>query len=297
MVVDDPPVCSRCSEDPDSAPRLEQHVRVSKTPGTGIRVPKRLVNQAGMISLSDPLNVISSTVSNSKQLSHLTPVWMSLLPSSRKSFGNNPRQSMTNRRSTFPEYGRTQLSKPPSTPSEEVVHTSFQESHVQKSSPTGPITSPVHAPIIQSLADPQLKDNDVRKSSPLPGPWEPRGSPRLLGSIDHLPLVPDQRLRGQSSHQHVPASNHVGRSTAQNNQDIVDRNDRQSFSQQLFSRSNSLQRHRFSLRKTPTSSTIISAGSCSPEKSHSPVPSQDISPARAPLLKELSSFLATRAGK
>lgn len=297
MVVEDPPVCSRCREDPKSVPRLEQHVRVSKTPSSEIKFPKRLVNQAGVISLSDPLNVISSTVTNSKQMFHLTPVWMSLLPSRRKSFGINPRQSMTNRRSTFPEYGRAQLSTPALIPSERVVRTSFEESHAQKSSPTGPTTSPVHSPIIQFLADPQLKDNDVRKTNSSPGPWEPRGSPRVLGSTDYLPLVPDRGLRGNPSHQHVPAGNHVGHSTAQDSQGVVDGNRRQSFSQQLFSRSNSLQRRRFSLRKTPTPSNSVSAGSCSSEKSHSPVPSQDISPARTPLLKELSSFLATRAGK
>lgn len=273
ILIDEPPVCLRCSELPESAPKLEQHVRVTKTPSKAIKVPKRLATQTGMISLSHPLDVTTDKGSNGRQSSHLTPTWMTLLPSSRKPFAGAPRQTMANRRSTFPGYETTQ----PSTPSPSPPLSSIKHSRID------------HPPTTKNVSE----ADSVRGRRDTGGP---RGVP---GPIAHHPLGRAGGLRGESPSYHLPPSNSV--STAADQEVIqgtaFDGSNRQSFSQQLFNRSNSLQRRRFSLRKTHTAGTIAPAGSCGPEKSHSPMPSQDISPARAPLLRELSSFFATRAGK
>jgi hypothetical protein len=273
ILVDEPPVCSRCSEQPESAPKLQQHVRVTKTSSMVIKVPKRLANQAGMISLSHPLDVITDKESNGGQSSHLTPTWMTLLPSSRKPFAGAPRQTMANRRSTFPEYEPVQSSTPSPSP---------------------------HLPLIKdSRIDPPLASKNVSKADSVPGRRDTRGPRGVPRPVDHHPLGPDRGIRRESPPDHLPPSNSVSTTADQeiNQGTAFDRNNRHSFPQQLFNRSNSLQRRRFSLRKTPTAGTIVPAGSCGPEKSHSPMPSQDISPTRAPLLRELSSFFATRAGK
>lgn len=296
VAVETPPVCSRCSEDPDSAPKLEQHVRVSKVPSFEIKVPNPLANQAGMISLSDPLNAISHMTFNSKHLSLLTPSWMSLLPSGDKPFGVKLRRSVT-RRSTYPEYAAAQSPVLSINQFEASSHTNSQEVLTRKSSRPVRASGPSYLSTVKSLEATVLEDHGLRKRLMPPRERDTGGAPRALGATEHLSLVPDTELCGRSPDQHVPDGNDVECGAAEDKQERnVHQSTRHSFSQQLFSRSNSLQR-RFSLGKPRSPSTITTAGSCGSAKSHSLVPSQDISPAKTPLLKELSSFFATRAGK
>lgn len=299
ILVDEPPVCLRCSEQPESAPKLEQHVRVTKTPSMVIKVPKRLVNQTGLISLSNPLEASTDKGSNGERLPQLTPTWMSLLPSSRKPFVGSACQYMLNRCSTSPGYETTQFSTPFTTRPGRLTQSDSKEIPSQEPSPTTPVPPSHRPPIKDPRIDPLLATKDVSQADSEPGRRDaryPRGAP---GPVEHHPLGPDRGIRGQSPPHHLPDSNSVSTTADQEILQVApfDRSNRHSFSQQLFNRSNSFQRRRFSIRKIPTASTIVPAGSCGIEKSHSPTPSQDISPARAPLLRELSSFFATRAGK
>ncbi|KIW15341.1 hypothetical protein PV08_05387 [Exophiala spinifera] len=57
MTVQSPPVCPRCSEQPESLDKLEQHVRASQSEPEVIKAPANVVNgQNALISLSQPLD-------------------------------------------------------------------------------------------------------------------------------------------------------------------------------------------------------------------------------------------------
>lgn len=263
-----------------------------------------------MISLSNPLDVTTGQASYGEQPQHLTPTWMKLLPSSRMSFEAGPHQNIASRRSTLTG-GIPTLSKPSSTtlPSHS-THSTPKESPLQEPpSQPRPERDPHFPPVADPLADPPPVIEDVSKANPVLGRRGTRDPPGLLETIERYRMGPDRELRGGSPPHHIPTSNPINELPLCRDQEIFHespsgqaQSSRNLFSQQLFHRSDSLPPRRFSLRKistTASTSTHVPAasGTCRSEKSHTPLPSQDISPAKTPLLRELSSFFATRAGK
>ncbi|KEF58731.1 uncharacterized protein A1O9_06657 [Exophiala aquamarina CBS 119918] len=300
IFVDEPPVCLRCSEQPESARNLEQHVRVTGIPSSEIIVPQRLANQTEMISLSDPLDLTTDQASHGEQSQHLTPTWMTLLPSSRKSFEAGPYQNMASRRSIRPG-SKPNLS---TTLPKRLIHPAPGGILTQETSRP----SQERGPSLPRTADPPLAPQNVSKANPALGRRDTRNHPGPLGTVERHRMGPDRQLRGWSAPRHLPTSNPINDFPLPGEQKIPHespsgqtQSSRNSFSPQLFQRRNSLPRRRSSLWKICSASTNTTApaaiGTCGPNKSHNPFPSQDISPAKTPLLRELSSFFATRAGK
>lgn len=293
MTVTEPPVCARCSDSPDSVTKLEQHLRASKTPPSEIKTPTPLMTSpSSMISLSHPLDRDPPGHHNHSSKSRTLPSWMSLLPSQKrpdpsgKPHASNDTantQTLVASRSTE---GPLQLanvslidltslsSEIPPDHSPSPTSTASPPTSLHPSSNGGEFASRLgrdHRRV--NIRDLPGADRDV-VGSIRPGRLERRAFGFLL-SDDEVKSV---GLTTKQDHQHNIPSNAPRLSVNQ----IVEHEPLQ-------------QRPRFFLRKP--SAGVIPAGSCSLEASHTPLPSQDIAPARNPLLRELSGFFTGRTGK
>ncbi|KIW73218.1 hypothetical protein PV04_01352 [Phialophora macrospora] len=86
MVVQEPPVCPRCANEPESVAKLEQHVRRPSNNLGGARTPRGLLEGTfERVSLIDPLNSNANKIGRSSSGRRMPPAWMSLLPSNRSS--------------------------------------------------------------------------------------------------------------------------------------------------------------------------------------------------------------------
>ncbi|KIV79169.1 hypothetical protein PV11_06746 [Exophiala sideris] len=103
MIIENPPVCSRCRSDPASIPKLEQHVKAPPAEAESINVPRDLLDGAGsVVSITRPLDPEANTIGIAKDRSRWIPPWMRLLPSRRTSTDHDPEQSRLRRHSTVP---------------------------------------------------------------------------------------------------------------------------------------------------------------------------------------------------
>ncbi|OAL26246.1 hypothetical protein AYO22_04424 [Fonsecaea multimorphosa] len=65
MIVKDPPVCSRCADQPESLAKLEQHVRVPRKGSDSVLPPKGLLDGASSrLSLTNPLDPEANRLGN-----------------------------------------------------------------------------------------------------------------------------------------------------------------------------------------------------------------------------------------
>jgi hypothetical protein len=122
MALQEPPVCSRCSDSPVSIKKLEQHADVLKKPKEQVKSPKHILESSlGHISLDQPLrkeaNFVTDDPLKSTSVSRVLPAWMALLPSQKNAGIHPPKHSVLQRRSTFPYFETTRMSTPQDSPS------------------------------------------------------------------------------------------------------------------------------------------------------------------------------------
>ncbi|KAI1617309.1 hypothetical protein EDD37DRAFT_38563 [Exophiala viscosa] len=103
MITQDPPVCSRCRSQPESIPKLEQHVKTSPVEPESIRLPRDLLDgAASVVSISRPLDPKANKIGPTRDGPRWMPPWMALLPSRRTSTNHDSEKSGLSRHSTVP---------------------------------------------------------------------------------------------------------------------------------------------------------------------------------------------------
>ncbi|EXJ85603.1 hypothetical protein A1O1_05969 [Capronia coronata CBS 617.96] len=276
MTVDEPPVCSRCSIEPQSLAKLEQHVRRSRSKSAVIHAPAGLLDGAGWtVSLSDPLNPEANKIGIKSHGSRSMPPWMSLLPSVRRQKEHPQPQSQpqeeSQRRSKVPYLDTADSSKPCQTRPQD-PDSLDQSSKLPSALSPVPSQQSTNAPLVLQLQPP------------------PQG-------ISHKPSQGHQAIAPSNARANLqPSPFQTGLNTLQRRAD--EPKGARPCSTPPIQRSLSIQRRIDSLsRATITKNTppASSGGACSWSKSQDPMPSQDIAPAKSPLYKELSGFFATRA--
>lgn len=239
IITREPPVCSRCGDEPESIPRLEQHVRTSRSEPQSIKVPLALTT----LSMDRPLSTSVTSPGNTSKEPMLSPPWMTLLPASRYRRPHYTGCAVLARRSTFPAFETMALSTPCRTRTVQIV-------------------DPLGAP------------SEVAAGSSR----EATGSPSPPSAVENIV----QRPVSQTF------------STLQSPSD--GREEAPTHSNGPLKRNASMHTRRFSFRKPSTASSIASTSpeSCGSTKSHTPIPSQDISPRKVPFIKEVSEFFTNR---
>ena len=260
--VTTPPVCSRCSDDPSSLRKLQQHAIVLRIPPSApLTSDPSLDDTTTRTSLYRPLDTVPGhgPEQSSYESSGLRPPrWMELLPSHRNPLVKPPTYSVLQRRNTFPYFQTTRHSTPFSTP-----------------------------PEYPRLDRQDRKSFRVPSSFELPGPTTDSQSPTSLWKRASAPS------QNQRAYKPLPAPNQSP-------------NPKPTPLQPLPLRKPKIPppvpppfRNR-----QPTTPSPPSPSTCQ-SPTHSPLPSQEIIPTPAPssssyqppFLKELSGFLASRAGK
>lgn len=101
MTVEDPPVCSRCRNQPKSVAKLEQLVRAPQVEAESIKVPQNLMDgAASVVSIEAPLDPAANRIRPTGDGTRWMPPWMALLPSRRTSTTcDSPRSSWSRRSS------------------------------------------------------------------------------------------------------------------------------------------------------------------------------------------------------
>ncbi|OCT53800.1 hypothetical protein CLCR_10334 [Cladophialophora carrionii] len=113
MLVEEPPVCPRCANEPGSVAKLEQHVRTPSKTSAGARTPRGLLDGTSeRVSLTNPLNPDANKFGRSGSGQRMPPAWMSLLPSNRSST-SSPLEGPCPPTKMVPS---ARQGKPPSTP-------------------------------------------------------------------------------------------------------------------------------------------------------------------------------------
>ncbi|KIY00036.1 uncharacterized protein Z520_04674 [Fonsecaea multimorphosa CBS 102226] len=264
MIVKDPPVCSRCADQPESLAKLEQHVRVPRKGSDSVLPPKGLLDGASSrLSLTNPLDPEANRLGNVSQRHQMPTPWMTLLSSDRRGepFGT-PLQKQ----------GRA-------------YSTSFT-------------TAPQSPGVIHGVSRPEFS------RLPRPGLSKrlPILSPESVAA-SHTHLV-EQIPAGSSNHQEFEASPPTQSSASPSQclrtpaSDYADRS--QSDARSRIRRSISTTKAINPFRRSSTAkSSLAPAESCGPAKMHTPQSSQDNVPGRAPFFKDLSAFfnLRSKAGK
>jgi hypothetical protein len=286
MVVQDPPVCSRCIDQPESVHKLEQHVRISQSASDSIKPPANIVDGAcSVISLSHPLSPEPNSIRNAKAGPRLMPPWMASLyprqPSSNSHASIRPR-----RRSTLPT--RTTASTLFATPPQYPVARDSAGVSLEDPSPV-------------------LSAEDDRKTpeGALSRPSRTTSAPDTNEQLNAEQDTPDVQVQVQ------PASGTL----YTNSEAISDSQDAalqetgepklmRSLPGSLIKRNNPVAKRRYSLRRPSAAISIIGTGtvrySYKSSTFHESVPSppQDTAPAKRSMVKDLASFFsngATRA--
>ena len=273
MVVDSPPVCSRCSDQPESVTKLEQHVRTRPTQcPRKSGAPKGLLDgDSDRVSLTEPLNPAANKIGGVNQGQRMPPPWMTLLPSNRHS-ANPPPESLSS-----------------------VKHSSSPVSQGNTTSATPFVTQP-QWPATVTHEQPARKLSlsslcETSRPALLPSPEvnsvgdRPTASAPLLGWPIQQGLPGNISTQASSSRPKDMLASPLSGSQASQ----VEFKD-------ILRRSFSIAKGINTFRRSSTTKTgVAPAGSCGSPSSHTPTPSQDISPARTPFFKELSSFFTSRA--
>jgi len=281
MVVEDPPVCSRCIDQPESVHKLEQHIRISQSAADSIKPPANIVDGAcSVISLSDPLNLEPNGISNAKAGPRLMPPWMaSLRP--RQLSSNRPTSIRPRRRSTLPTRttGSTLFSTPPQYPgTRDSAGMSLKEP----------------SPVLSSEDGRKSPDALQRRTSQVVS--VPDTNKQLIAEQDRLEV----QIRPGSG---TLYANSEGLSASQDAalQEIGEPKLIRSLPGSLIKRNNPVAKRRYSLRKPSAESSMIGTIGDSSKSStfHEPVsvPLQDIAPAKRSMVKDLASFFSNGATK
>jgi hypothetical protein len=158
MSLQEPPVCNRCVELPDSLPKLEQHAGIMNLAKTGGVTSKPVEWTTPRVSIFKPLQMehqsVYTDLPKPLDVPGQKPSWMSLLPSNRNPHVRPPCHSALQRRSSFPYFSCTRYSTPFSTPPETPT---TQDQYGQ----------PLPVPKIPSLP----KSPATRLSRRCPGEW------------------------------------------------------------------------------------------------------------------------------
>ena len=273
MTIKEPPVCSRCADQPDSVAKLEQHVRVPPRKGfTNIKSPTGLLDGASeRVSLTHPLSPAANKTGLINQGQQLPPPWMTLLPSNR-----HP--------ATIP---------PETLNAAKRTHSSTMQNKVQSTS----FSMPPQYPTINShgpLGGPsRLSPSKVSTSVSL-------ASPEAIileesHEVDEPPMSSSSQ-QGLQATRSTHSSESPSRSilTPTPNDSAILQTDPKNGVRRNFS----IPRGMNTLRRSSTNKSVAApARSCGPSEMHTPVPSQSSTLARTPFFRELSSFFSSRAKK
>lgn len=281
MIVDEPPVCPRCSVEQQSLAKLEQHARKPTPDSASGKAPRGLLDGGGSrICLSAPLNPEANKVWKQGHATRSMPPWMSLLPSNRRRKEQPQSQDRFRRRSTFPYFDTTR--------SPGRLETTPQSMDTATMGPLGVSADVPYTP----SSGASLQPTDPFASSLYQ--TQPPGISSKLPGRDSRPL----------SHRDIPVSNsllsgRLSQSPSRNGlQPRLDESGKvQPFPTQLLERTPSSQKRRYSLCRPPIASVSSPAPltEFSDSFTSQPVtPSQDITPAKSPVFKELSGFFASR---
>lgn len=273
MLVNDPPVCTRCAEQPESLVKLEQHVRASQGLSGSIHSPKRLLDGASeRISLVEPLNSKANKIGTTRQGQRMAPAWMTLLPLNRP-----PTPALTK-------------------PSSPLKHTVSPLKPITR--PSTPFVTPPQSPISHfrghpAGAPPPSPLGDIRITDQFPSPDSITSKDIYEVDQDVVTSPVWHDSQGATS-RYSPTSQPGPVSTPPSE----DSKRSQTAPQKPLGRHFSVSKGIKALRKSSAvKSNALPVGSCGSPKAHTPMPSQDITPARTPFFRELSSFFSSRAKK
>ncbi|KAJ9496870.1 hypothetical protein H2202_007647 [Exophiala xenobiotica] len=286
MVVQDPPVCSRCIDQPESVHKLEQHVRILRSASDSIKPPANIVDGAcSLISLSHPLSPEPNSISNAKAGHRLMPPWMaSLYP--RQPSSNGHTSIRPRRGSTLPT--RTTASTLFATPPQYPVARDSAGVSLEEPSPV-------------------LSAEDRRKS-PGGAPSRPSRTTSIPDTNKQLNVEqdrPDVQVQPPSG---TPYTNSETISDSQDAvlQEIDEPKLMRSLPGSLIRRNNPVANRRYSLRRPSATNSIIGSRTGTVRDSYKsltfhesvPSPPQDTAPAKRSMVRDLASFFsngATRA--
>ena len=272
MHVNAPPVCERCTSSPASLPKIQQHAELLKIPRERTDAswnPPHITNYR--ISIYQPLPPIHNSLSRptiEPEVLLPFPSWMHLLPSQVNSDVKPPRHSVLQRRRTFPYFESTRYSTPFSTP------------------PEFPRTWDSLPKSVRLPSDLVLEGSDVSEGTQVSTLQLSRTLPK------HAPSKQIQTLEARSS---LRREQNVVSLQAPSNPPETRLNLRKP-----SKRLPSLPKGASCKSHVPSSKRISGAESCCTRDHHTPEPTQEIAPAsnpKPPLLRELSGFFSSRAGR
>jgi hypothetical protein len=317
--MSEPPVCKRCCDSPCSIEKLQQHSDVLKRPKEQPKPPRCILEGSlGHISLERPFsrdaNFVTDNPLKTMSASRPLPAWMCLLPSQKNPNVHPPKHSVLHHRSTFPYFESTRMT----TPNESQAHTPPDKRSVS--------TIAAHScPTVTSSASSAQLRADISLSGSSTRPEIPSSNQSFMSFVEspevtadhHMSYVPEQPLC-PSAYAVQPSINFSRPrqlSAAKSAPSVINEPEKAAGAQRARRRLTKRvppQKAAEVLPKQPEKERRKSrpwkldwSRETSPEESlhectktdHTPEPSQDVSPAKSPFLKELSGFFTSRAGK
>jgi hypothetical protein len=120
--LDEPPLCCRCVDLRDAAPKLEQHAAVMNLSNAYGVTSQPVGWTTSRVSTFRPLQMESQAVCEDLptplEIARQKPGWMSLLPSNRNPYIHPPPNSALQRRASFPYFSTTRFPSSFATPAE-----------------------------------------------------------------------------------------------------------------------------------------------------------------------------------
>ena len=319
--MQEPPVCSRCSDSPVSIKKLEQHADVLKKPKEQVKSPKGILeSSSGHISQEQPLrkeaNFVTDDPLKSTSASRPLPAWMSLLPSQKNAEIHPPKPSILQRRSTFPYFETTRMSTPQDSPARTPPTEMSTTKDVAQSTPLvipeiGSSREQSRPRLPSSWIKPQLSSTNLSFDSFVNN--QPEGSDHRMDYVPEKPLCPSAYVVQPSINFSRPRRPSMAKS-APSVIDMPRYVDKEKRARKRLSKRFPAKRadevtavpkiserprrksRPWKLDWSRSTSPKENSEQC-PKTHHTPEPSQDIEAAKPPFLKELSGFLAGRAGK
>ena len=268
MSAQEPPVCSRCVDESSSVAKLEQHVRTPSKDSKSIHSPRGLLDGVSeRLSLTNPLSPDANKIGPPGQTRRMPPARMNMLSSKRVTGMNSPGQPRHGAKMTAPTR-RSPIVTPPQSPK-----LGEREQALEATS--------------------HLSIGDDAKDGSLPSP-----NSLIAREIDVIgreavaqPVQPE--LEGRASNKPSLAKPENFRTSTQSSLNVSQTGSKSPV-RRSFSISNTV--NAFG-RPSKSKSVAAPAEPCGSPESHTPMPSQDISPAKAPFLRELSTFFSSRTRK
>jgi hypothetical protein len=320
MALQEPPVCSRCSDSPGSLEKLQQHANVLKQPKEQARAPARILEgSSGHISLEQPLSKKANFVTNDplKNTSafRLLPAWMSLLPSQKNAEIHPPKHSILQRRSTFPYFETTRMSTPQQSP----AHTPPEDlSTASDTLESTPIAAPekqssrakTRPRLPSSWIRPQLSSSNLSFLSFVDN--QPEELDHHMDFVPKNPLCPSAYMVQPSINFSRPRRPSIAKSAPSvidiprgDNGKRIRKRLKKRFPVEVIEDVCAVPKIPERPQRTSRPWKLDWSRRTSPDESleqwpkthHTPEPNQDIEAAKLPFLKELSGFLAGRTGK